>query len=212
MPEPDMLTEIDGRMLAEGFPDTVAATAAIAGMAVAGLLSDRQWTERFCVTVEEQTILVPSRLHFASDRLTLPPTDPAWLIARALQTRSTNGFERQRAVQDLMADVRPWAAPYIVTLIGEYVVEILDDIDTALTPGAEQIIVAFLIANPAFWETIKCRVVSYWNVYYRLSHASEHHRAHTKADYVGFRLIDRLDRVVSQRMERKSNSAPPQKS
>jgi hypothetical protein len=205
MPEPDMLTEIDGRMLAEGFPDTVAATAAIAGMAVARLLSDRQWTERFCVTVEDQAILIPSRLHFASDRLTLPPTDPAWLIARALQTRSNNGFERQRAARDLMADVRPWGAPYIVTLVGEYVVEILDDIDAALQSDAEQIIVTFLIANPAFWETIKSRVVSYWNVYYRLSRAGEHRRAHAKADYVGFRLIDRLDRVVSQRMGRKSN-------
>jgi hypothetical protein len=205
MPEPDMLTEIDGRMLAEGFPDTVAATAAIAGTAVAQLLSDRQWTERFCVTVEEQTILVPSRLRFASDRLTLPPTDPAWLIARALQTRSNNGFERQRAVQDLMADVRLWTAPYIVTLIGEYVVEILDDIDTTLTPNAEQIVAAFLIANPAFWDTIKRRIASYWNAYYRLSRASEHRCPYTKANYVGFRLVDRLERAISQSVKRKPN-------
>lgn len=207
-----MLTEIDGRMLAEGFPDSVAATATIAGTAVAGLLSDRQWTERFCVTVEGQTILVPSRLHFASHCLTLPPTDPAWLLARASQTRSNNGFERQRAVQDLMADVRPWAAPYIITLIGEYVVEILDDIDTALTVDAEQTVASFLIANPAFWDTIKHRVASYWNAYYRLSRASEHRRAYTKADYVGFRLVDRLEHAISQSVNRKPNSAPPQKS
>lgn len=212
MSQLEMLTEIDGRMLAEGFPDTIAATAAIAGAAVAQLLSDCQWTERFCLTVEDQAILIPSRLHFASDRLTLPPTDPAWLIARALQTRSSNGFERQRAVQDLLADVRPWAAPYIVTLVGEYVVEILDDIDTALTPDAEQIVAAFLIANPSFWDTIKRRVVSYWNAYYRLSRASEHRRAYTKADYVGFGLVDRLDRAISRGVGRKSKSAPPPKS
>ena len=196
MPDGEMLTDIDGRMLAQGFPDSIASLAKDAGAAISALLHSKQWTERFSVKVEDQTILVPVRLHFASEGLRLSPADPAWLLARALQMRSTNGFERQRAVRDLMKDVRPWSAPYVMALIGEYVVEILDEIEAALTADAEKILGAFLLGNPAYWETTKRRVTSYWNAYYRFSPQTERRRRRTPDDYVGFRLVDRLERAV----------------
>ena len=78
-------------------------------------------------------MLIPARLHFVSGGLQLTQSDEAWLFARALQTRSNDGFERQLAARDLLPEIRPWAAPFIVALIGEYIVEILDDIAAALT-------------------------------------------------------------------------------
>ncbi len=188
-----MLTEIGGLMLAEAFPSEHRAAALLAGEAVARVLAARQWTERFAVQVEGQGVLIPARLHFASDRLGLTESDEAWRFACALQTRSNNGFERQRAVRNLLADLQPWAAPFIVALIGEYIIEILDDIAASLTPENTRTLGAFVIQNEAYWNTTKRRVISYWDVYYRSVRRSETRRLYRRDDYIGFKLIDLLE-------------------
>ena len=188
-----MLTSIDGPMLAEAFSLEYRSEAMAAGDAAARLLARRQWTERFPVHVKAQPVLIPARLHFTSDRLSLTESDEAWLLARALQTRSNDGFERQRAARDLLADLQPWGAPFIVALIGEYVVEILDDIAAALTPELALTLGAFVVGNEAYWNTTKRRVTSYWNVYDRARWLSEHGRAERRDEFVGFRLIQQLE-------------------
>ena len=120
-------------------------------------------------------------------------------MGRALLSRSCDGFERQLAAQDLMADLRPWGAPYVVTLIGEYIVEIMEDIHAAMTAATEDTLATFIASNPAFWETIKRRVQSYWNVYYRHPRGSETRRTYRRADYVGFKLVDRLEAAAFER-------------
>jgi hypothetical protein len=100
-----------------------------------------------------------------------------------------------------MKDVQPWSAPYLVALIGEYVVEILEEIDAALTVDAEKVLAAFLLANPTYWETTKRRVTSYWDVYYRLSPEAERRRRRTPDDYIGFKLVDRLDHAVYRNVQ-----------
>ena len=110
-----------------------------------------------------------------------------------LQTRSNDGFERQRAARDIIADLQPWAAPFVVALIGEYIVEILDDIYAALTPGNAQTLAAFIVQNEAYWSTTKRRVMSYWDVYYRSRGSSETRHSYRRDEYIGFKLIDRLE-------------------
>ena len=193
MSDQSMLTEIDGSMLAEAFSANHRLEALSAGDAVARLLAPRQWTERFTVQADGQGVLIPARLHFASDRLGIAASDTAWRYARALQTRSNDGFERQRAARDVMADLQPWTAPFIVALIGEYIVEILDDIFAALTPHDAQTIATFIVQDEAYWSMIKRRIMSYWNVYYRSSRSSETRHFYRRDEYVGFRLIDRLE-------------------
>ncbi len=188
-----MLTSIDGPMLAEAFPSEYQSAAMSAGNAAACLLTRRQWTERFPVEVGAQCVLIPARLHFTTDRLSLTESEEAWPFARALQTRSNDGFERQRAARDLLADLQPWGAPFIVALIGEYVVEILDDILAALTPELARTLGAFVIGNQAYWNTTKRRVTSYWNVYYRARWLNEHGRAERRDEFAGFRLLQQVE-------------------
>ena len=92
-----------------------------------------------------------------------------------------------------MVDLQPWAAPFIVALIGEYIVEILDDIYTALTPRDAQMVAAFIVQNEAYWSTTKRRVISYWDVYYRWRRSSRTRHSYRRDEYVGFKLIDRLE-------------------
>jgi hypothetical protein len=133
-----------------------------------------------------------------SDRLSLTARDEAWPFARASQTRSNDGFERQRAALDLLAYLRPCGAPFIVALIGEYVVEILDDIAAALTPEPARTLGAFIVANEAYWNTTKRRVTSCWNVYYRARWLNDYGRAEQRDEFVGFRLIQQLEAAALQ--------------
>lgn len=115
-----------------------------------------------------------------------------------MQTRSNDGFERQRAARDLLIKLEPWGAPFIVALIGEYIVEILEDISNAMTPKLERTLGAYIVENEAFWTTTKRRVVSYWNAYYRSNGASELRRAYRRDEYIGFKLIGRLESAALQ--------------
>lgn len=171
--------------LAEAFPELQNSEAVRAGAAVDRQLFDRQQCDRFSVAVGGAQVLIPYRLYFRAVGAPLPMDSTAGVMARLLQTRSNDGYERQRASADVLTDLQPFAAPFIVALIGEYVAAILEDIERALTPATVQTLQSFLLENPRFWGRTKARVVSYWNVYYRF--------AVPKADYVGFRLIDLLD-------------------
>lgn len=189
----DAPTEIDASLLAEAFPASIRATALRGAALVAGRVTSAPSLDRFAVDVEGQIVRIPVRLYFRSD-LPLPPVgDEARLVVRALQTRSTDGFERQRAARELLQALPPWGAPFIVALIGEYVVEILDDIDAAMTPETAQTLRTFIAANPRYWQTIQRRVTSYWNVYYRYSDRSDGGIPFRRWSYIGFRLIDRLE-------------------
>ncbi len=180
-----MLTSLDPALLAEAFPAELRADALVAGAETASLLDPRQWTERFAVKIANETVLIPARLNFVSEEGDLQPGSTKWQMARALQTRDNDGFARQRAVRDVLANVEPWAAPFVVALIGDYVVEILSEIDAALTPELTNLLAAFIRENPEYWAITKQRVGSYWDAYYR--------SPRNRSTYVGFRLIEKLE-------------------
>ena len=197
-----MLTEIDADQLAEAFPAPLRAQAVQAGALGSRGLDAQQWTERFELSVGGDRIWVPARLRFfrfAPARFSffrsaaaprVAPTGTIALMARCLETRSSDGFQRQRAVRDLLADVRPWTAPFIVAPIGEYVIEILEDVHAALPAIDAAALAAFLADNPAYWQLTRQRVASYWNVYYRARFG--------RSDYVGFKLIAALEAAASR--------------
>ena len=117
-------------------------------------------------------------------------------VCSCLQTRSNDGFKRQRAAADLLADLPPWGAPFIIGLFGEYVVEILDDIAAALTPELERTLAAFIACNEPYWNNAKQKVASYWNVYYRARWLNDYGRAERRDEFVGFGLIEQLETAV----------------
>lgn len=63
--------------------------------------------------------------------------------------------------------------PFVVALLGEYIVEIVDSVRTGLaeldTPGTWQWrqYGRFAADNPGFMSLTRERAVSYWNCYYR---------------------------------------------
>jgi hypothetical protein len=155
MGDHEMLTAFTAPMLAEAFTSEHRDSALAAGNILAQRLAPRQWTERFALLVEGETVLIPARLYFSEEQATSAKDVECWPFIRALQTRSNDGYERQRAARDLLGLPQPSFAPFIVTLIGEYVEEILDDIFAGITSEFECQIGSFIDANPAYWNTIK---------------------------------------------------------
>ena len=80
-----------------------------------------------------------------------------------------------------------WVPPFVVRLIGEYVIEILRVIRENCAGLDATLYRSFLRENPEFWAITKERVVSYWNCYYWRQR---------RADYVGFQIVEHLDSLV----------------
>lgn len=95
-------TRFDGDVLAEAFPSELRGLARLVGAEASRRLYLRYTPERFTVQIGEEKVLIPARLHFRSERSTFAKGTAAWRLARALQTRSTDGYERQRALRDML--------------------------------------------------------------------------------------------------------------
>ena len=79
-------------------------------------------------------------------------------------------------------------APFVIQLIGEYVIEILQDIYKRIDKLGTENYRKFLIENPDFFITTKQRVSSYWDCFHR--------GLIKKEDYVGFQLTNYFDKLV----------------
>lgn len=66
-----------------------------------------------------------------------------------------------------------WCAPFVVQLLGEYVVEICIDVEELLADGATTYpnvargLQHFAESSPAFMALTRARATSYWSEYYR---------------------------------------------
>lgn len=119
------------------------------------------------VTLNGELLEIPVRLYFPASILSGPDDDTLLLC---LGTRHHDGFLRQKCVTQLLERGDEFAVPYIVQLLGEYVVEIARVINNAL-PGID---IApyrrFLAGNPRYLATTRRRVISYWSCYYRAAY------------------------------------------
>jgi hypothetical protein len=99
-------------------------------------------------------------------------------VTAAIYSRHHDGRIRQRALGTLLDCDEPWTAPFIVQLLGEYVIQICADIETftrtalPARPAMQASLPAFLTQNPRFAELARQRAISYWSCYYRALHPS----------------------------------------
>lgn len=138
----------------------------------------------YSVSVAGEQLSIPDRLYAEESLLrdAAGPDAQPWIDA--LLTRHHDGFVRAKALKALLDSGPPWAPAYVVKLVGEYVIEIIDQIDTALDENDGPTYGAFLRENPEFLELTGQRVASYWDCYWRWRFSRD--------DYVGFRVMKRL--------------------
>lgn len=85
----------------------------------------------------------------------------------ALFTRHHNGFIRSCAIQRLMHLYPKECIPYLVQLLGEYVVEICEIICKHSTKQQKAWVDSFLLQNKSYTRRIRSQVASYWDCYHR---------------------------------------------
>lgn len=140
--------------------------------------------------ISGKPIYVPSRFHFLVPEQKADLVDVASPAALCLLTRSTDGHLRQKALKAIVSLRESWVAPFVVLLVGEYVVEIIQDIQASLPVLDEAIYSNFVRENRAIMRTVRSRAVSYWNAYYRNEYSD-------RATYPGLAVLRQLEEWAS---------------
>ncbi|MER7686599.1 hypothetical protein [Streptomyces sp. NPDC097610] len=157
----------------------------------------------FSVVVQGQQVSIPGRLYNEE-----PRADAVATLSRrqrqllhCLYSRHSDGWVRQRHLSKIVDSEDPWVIPFVVQLVGEYVLEILVVICEGLrgvgTQGTRAHLAygRFIADNPAFFARTQRRVVSYWSCYYRSVYSSF-------SGYPGCTLLDLLRSAASDRTGR----------
>lgn len=109
-----------------------------------------------------EQIWLPYRLY--NPPVALDGHDTQQTIIRCLYTRHHDGHVRQRAVEGLLAAEEPWVVPFVLRLVGEYVIEIIESIAAGVDlsdAATRERYGEFVAANPAFMTLTHQRATSY---------------------------------------------------
>ena len=166
----------------EVFPKIVRADALVV---ISKLPEVPMTSDAFSVSVGPEVLIIPYRIYhdpslIRSEGLT---SIQAELLA-CLLTRHHDGFVREQQLKSILASRNAWVPPFVIQLIGEYVVEIINEIRDGLDQLSPDVYGSFLRQNSDFYQLTRERVVSYWNCY---------HRDQQRVDYAGFQVLEALD-------------------
>jgi hypothetical protein len=107
-------------------------------------------------------------------------------IVDCFYTRHCNGYIRERYLKEIVQLDYEWVVLYVIQLLGEYVIEILQVIYENLNQRNLSNYKKFIKNNSEFYELTRQRMISYWDCYYRRFYKY-------KKDYVGFKVFKILD-------------------
>jgi len=139
------------------------------------------------VVVDGEAVHIPARIYSAEPEPTAVASlsELSQAVLSCLFTRHHDGFVRQRQVRRLLSVEGPWIPPYVLQLIGEYVVETVEVLLQDVERLRHQRYSAFAVANDGFIRCIRQRVISYWDCYYRA-------RYPRFRDYPGLQVMNAL--------------------
>ncbi len=120
------------------------------------------------VIVCGETLQIPNRIHFmrlTADRLIFPM--PLAGYANCICSRSTDGYIRQAALKNIIGINESWTIPFVIMLVGEYVIEIIEEIANSAPMLEKEIYIQFVKENRLLMRRIRAKAISYWDCYYR---------------------------------------------
>ena len=184
---PENSTEISRRKILNAFPADLSSDVE----KVIEYLLDKKFDVH--PTVEQSIILngeslsIPCRVYFDKPHETTGKrlTELQQNILNCLYLRHHNGYIRQARLELLMGKTDYFIVPYVFQLLGEYVKEILPLIDNYIDERTIELFVKFILENPKYWQQTECRMISYWNEYYRREFRNLH-------QYIGYKIVKKL--------------------
>ena len=183
-PNPWKCSPQDNLELKAAFPSTVQSDALAA---VSGLPPNPYHWSSFSVRTENESLFVPCRIYHDPSLIRTEGLSAVQeQMLACLLTRHHDGLIRQKYLTRIIAVDAAWLPPFVVQLVGEYVIEIIRVIEENLAFLDKSLYRQFLRLNPEFWTLTQQRVVSYWNCYYR---------SYRRDVYPGFQVLDFFRRL-----------------
>ena len=143
------------------------------------------------VHVLNSTLSIPYRIYFKRpDIYYFPPpiseiptidesNKTAYSIFNCIYSRDDNGYFRQACLERLIPLSDPWIPPFVLKLLSEYVIEIIEVIAASVEKLNFELYEMFIRNNPFFITKMKKRIISYWACYFI-------HQYKTFTDFPGF--------------------------
>lgn len=141
------------------------------------------------VEVVGERVRIPYRIYVRGSRLlgAAGLDDRQRRIQACIEKRHDDGYVRAAAVGGLLPPREAFEVPFVVQLVGEYVVEIVQVIHAHLGELDLPEVRAFVAENAGFVARTRRRATSYWDCYYR-------GRWPRMAEYPGLAVLDALER------------------
>jgi hypothetical protein len=135
----------------------------------------------FEVQVNGETIEIPNRVYHKPALIDVSKLDSFQRhLVDCILTRHGDGHVRQQHLEKIIGSNQPWVPAYVIQLLGEYVIEILQLLEARLQHLDKSVYRNFLLTNPEFLALTEQRVISYWDCFYR---------TRKRDDYAGFRVL-----------------------
>ena len=147
------------------------------------------------VLLKGENIEIPVRIYWseATKSLRNGLSQPQLLMLHCLLSRHHHGYIREECLRTILSSQEYWVIPYIVQLLGEYVIEIIQVLERNFDHIHTANLIEFIEQNPIYWQQTKSRVVSYWNCYYRAQYPYAKSGWYAKEAYPGVKLIQRIE-------------------
>lgn len=143
------------------------------------------------IILDGEGLLIPSRIYFnephSGEESTL--TELQKVIVSCIYLRHHDGHVRQKRLNALKSKGYYFIVPYAFQLLGEYVVEIVNDLDSFIDNANIQLFKQFISENLEYSALTRERMTSYWNEYYRFGNNA------VFANYIGSRIFERLGNI-----------------
>jgi len=139
------------------------------------------------IYLNKESLEIPSRIYFnepVADKEN-ELTDLQKNILNCLYLRHHNGLIRQKRLGQLLDKNDYFIISYKFHLLGEYVIEILDDLQKHITTDTVDSFAKFAVENEKYFVTVESRMANYWNAYYRW-------KSQKLRNYIGRQNIDKI--------------------
>ncbi|MBB2951221.1 hypothetical protein [Sphingobacterium sp. JUb56] len=141
-----------------------------------------------------EVICLISRIYFAEPSVELENelTETQKQILNCIYSRHHNGYIREKRLKYLFGFDHEWVIFFKLQLLGEYVIEILFELDKHITDSSINQYKQLIFNNIKYWDQTKSRVASYWNEYYRYPNYKK------IEDYIGYKIMKRINEAHDQ--------------
>lgn len=89
----------------------------------------------------------------------------------------------------------PWVPPFVIQLLGEYVIEIQSLIHKNIDVIMNPIYAQFINDNSEFISLTRQRIISYWNCYHRFNREEGRFLNRFLQDYGAYQAIELLKKL-----------------